>query len=421
MGSLINDAESAETQLAPESVLHRTFRAFRYPDFRMMWAGACTAQVGTQMRTAAQSWLVLDLSRDNSFFLGVDQFLGQIPIVLFSLLAGVLADRHDRRKVLLGSQYLQMLSAFLLAGLAFSGIVKVPHVWMISFLVGTAQAFGGPAYSALIPSLVPKEHMRNAVALNSVQFNLARVIGPTIAGIALTTLGAAWCFGLNGAAFVVVITILYLVKVGFVPAKSSQPLLASMKAGVRFVMHQSGMKELIVLAFLIAMLGFQVLTFAPVFARSVFHDGPRAFTLMLSCSGAGAVTGGLAVAALGRTKHQGRSLLIALALLGALTTGFALSPSIAISCVMIFLTEAALIAALSISTSLVQMIAPDEMRGRVMSVLNLASRGGLPVGAPIAGALIPMFGARTVIAWTGILMICLATYFLLFNRRIRSL
>jgi MFS family permease len=386
-----------------------------------MWIGACTAQIGTQMRTAAQSWLVLDLSRDNSFFLGVDQFLGQIPIVLFSLLAGVLADRHDRRKVLLGSQYLQMTSAFLLAALAFSGIVKVWQVWCISFVVGTAQAFGGPAYSALIPSLVPRDHIRNAVALNSVQFNLARVIGPTIAGVALITLGAAWCFGLNGVTFVVVIITLYLVKAGFVPARSSEPFLASMKAGIKFITGQPAMKELIILAFLMNMLGFQVLTFAPVFARTVYHAGPQAFTLMLSCSGAGAVAGGLFVAALGKAKQQGRSLLLAFAVFGILTIGFALSPNIFLSCVMIFLTGAALMAVLSMSTSLVQTIAPDHIRGRVMSVLNLASRGGLPVGALIAGALIPVYTVPVVIAGAGVLMVCLALYFLLIDRRVASL
>jgi predicted MFS family arabinose efflux permease len=332
-----------------------------------------------------------------------------------------LADRRDRRKVLLGSQYLQMLSAFVLAALAFTGAVQVWHVWCISFLVGTAQAFGGPSYSALIPSLVPKEHLSNAIALNSVQFNLARVIGPTIAGVALTAFGAAWCFGLNGVTFVAVIATLYMINVGFVPVKSGEPLLTSMKEGLRFIAAQRGMKELIVLAFLMTMLGFQVLTFVPVFARTVFHAGPQAFTLMLSCSGAGAVVGALTVAALGRARHQGRNLLVALALFGVLTVGFALAPSVPLACVMIFLTGAALMAVLSMSTSLVQMIAPDHMRGRVMSVMNLASRGGLPIGAPLAGALIPVYSAPVVIASAGVLLVLLALYFLVFNRRIASL
>jgi predicted MFS family arabinose efflux permease len=221
--------------------------------------------------------------------------------------------------------------------------------------------------------------------------------------------------------FVAVIVTLYLIQAGFVPAKSSEPLLASMKEGIRFITAQPGMKALIVLAFMMTMLGFQVLTFVPVFARTVFHAGPQAFTLMLSCSGAGAVAGSLIVASLGKAKHQGRNLLLTLALFGVLTVGFALSPNIPVSCFMIFLTGTALMAVLSMSTSLVQMITPDHMRGRVMSVLNLASRGGLPVGALVAGALIPIYSAPAVIAWAGLLMICLALYFLLINRRVAAL
>ena len=151
--------------------------------------------------------------------------------MLLSLLGGVFADRHDRRKVLLGSQYIQMFCAFLLATLVFTGVVQVWHVWCLSFTVGVAQSFGGPAYSALVPSLVPKEHLQNAISLNSIQFNLARVIGPALGGIALVKLGAAWNFTFNGISFVGVIITLYLIQTAFVPAKSREPILTSMKAG----------------------------------------------------------------------------------------------------------------------------------------------------------------------------------------------
>ena len=163
-----------------------------------MWIGACTSTIGTWMQTVAQQWLVYTLSKDDPFFLGLDGFLGQIPIVLFSLLGGVMADRTDRRKMLLGSQYVQMTTALVLAALTFAHVERVWHILILSFIVGSAQSFGGPAYSALIPSLVPKENLPNAIALNSIQFNLGRVIGPALGGITLTALGAAWCFGLNG-------------------------------------------------------------------------------------------------------------------------------------------------------------------------------------------------------------------------------
>jgi len=386
-----------------------------------MWSGACTSQVGTQMQTAAQSWTVLELSKNNSFYLGVDQALGQIPIVLFALLAGVLADRRDRRTILLSSQYTQMACAFAMAMLAFSGVLQVWHVWCLSFVIGTAQAFGGPSYSALIPTLVPKEHLPNAIALNSIQFNLARVIGPSFAGIALTTLGAAWCFGLNGVSFLFVIATLYIIKVGFVPQRSREPIMDSMRQGFSFILARPGMKPLILLTFMVTLLGFQIVAFLPVFAKEAFQAGPQVYTTMLSCSGAGAVTGALIVAALGKSKHQGRNSLIALVLLGILTFGFAMSPNVPVACLMIFMAGMALMSVFSMITSLVQIIVPDDMRGRVMSVYNLSVRGGGAIGPLIVGSLIPIYTARYVIAGAGVLLLCLGLYFLAFNRRVTEL
>ncbi|PYT10933.1 MAG: MFS transporter, partial [Acidobacteria bacterium] len=163
------------------------FKAFQYRDFRLMWMGACTSTIGTWMQTVAQSWLVYTLSQD-PFYLGLDAFLGQVPIVLFSLVGGVIADRRSRKSMLLMSQYIQMTCAFTLATLSFFHVVKVWHILCLSFTVGVAQSFGGPAYSALIPTLVGIEDLRNALALNSIQFNLARVIGPVLAGITLAKL-----------------------------------------------------------------------------------------------------------------------------------------------------------------------------------------------------------------------------------------
>jgi len=160
----------------------RTFRAFRYRDFRLMWMGACASTIGTFVHQFAQSWLVYDLTK-NPFYLGLDLFLGQAPIMMFSLFGGVFADRLDRRKMLLTSQYIQMTCAFLLATLFATHVVQVWHILTLSFIVGLGQSFGGPAYSALLPALVGPEDLSNAIAMNSIQFNLARVLGPIIGGL----------------------------------------------------------------------------------------------------------------------------------------------------------------------------------------------------------------------------------------------
>jgi predicted MFS family arabinose efflux permease len=400
-------------------LLKRVFKAFEYRDFRLLWFGACTSSIGTWMQTVAQNWLVLEIT-NSPFLLGLDSFLGQIPIFLFSLIGGVVADRTDRRRLLIGSQIVQMSCAFLLAALFAFGKVHVWHILSLSFVVGLAQAFGGPAYQALIPTLVAAKDLPNAIALNSIQFNLARVIGPMLGGLALTSLGAAWCFTFNGISFVAVIIALSWLPVRPLAA-SSASLLASLKEGFGFIQRQHAMAPLIALAFLMTLLGIPLLVFLPVVVKDVFHMGPRVFTLLLCISGAGAVAGALIVAAFGHIHRKGLATLLTLVILGALMTAFAISTSLILSGILLFLAGAALVAVFAMISSLVQLIAPDEMRGRVMSVYNVAFRGGMPIGALISGELITKYSVGTVLAGNGVLLAALGLYFLLFQKPVARL
>jgi predicted MFS family arabinose efflux permease len=401
-------------------VLRRVFKAFHYRDFRLMWFGACTSSVGTWMQKLAQSWLVLEIS-GSSFWLGLDAFLGEIPIFLFSLLGGVLADRVDRRRVLLGSQFVQMSCAFVLAALIATGAVQIWHILTLSFIVGLAQAFGGPAYQALIPMLVDRDDLSNAIALNSIQFNVARVIGPVLGGLALTQLGAAWCFVLNGVSFIAVIISLLLVQVGYVPLRTVETVFTSMKQGISFIRKQGTMEALIALAFLMTALAFPMITFLPVFAKDVFAGGPTTFTLLLAFSGAGSVTGALIVAWMGNIRSKGLFTVLMLVALGAGMTGFSMSRSLALSCLLLFLSGVCLISVFAMVSSLVQLITVNEMRGRVMSVYNVAFRGGMPIGSLATGYLAPIFSAPSVLAVNGLLLLALGLYFLLVQRRVASL
>src|ERR1700690_4269111 len=225
-------------------LIARVFKAFQYRDFRLMWIGACTSSIGTWMQIVAQGWLIYRLSH-SAFLLALDQFLGGIPIFLFSLIGGVVADRVERRRVLLGSQYVQMASAGLLTVLVIMGRVHVWHILCLSFVSGFAQAFGGPAYQALIPTLVEKEDMPNAIALNSIQFNVAVMVGPALAGIALARLGEKWCFGLNALSFLAPVISLLLISVRYQPERTTESMLDSMKQGIRFVRRQNSMEALI--------------------------------------------------------------------------------------------------------------------------------------------------------------------------------
>jgi predicted MFS family arabinose efflux permease len=324
----------------------------------------------------------------------------------------------------------QLTCTFLLAALFATSVIHVggpkgiEGVWPIltlSFIVGTAQSFGGPAYLSLVPSLVKPEDLQNAIGLNSIQFNLARVIGPTLGGLALTRLGAAWCFTLNGFSFIAAIASLLIIRPQFVPAKTAESVLTSMRQGFSFIRKQAAMEGLILLAFAMTLLAFPLIVFVPVFARDVFHGGPNLYTIFLVCSGCGSITGALVVAGLGKQRHQGRSALLMLIVLGALITVFALSRWLVLSCVVIFLAGAILLATFVTISSLVQMITSDQMRGRVMSVYNVAFRGGMPFGSLIVGALIKQFGAPVVLAWNGVLLAILGLYFLLVQKKVATL
>jgi predicted MFS family arabinose efflux permease len=372
------------------------------------------------MQELAQNWLVLEIT-GSAFWLGLDSFLGEIPILILSLLGGVVADRMDRRKLLVISQMIQMMSAFLLTVLIASKQVQIWHILVLSGVVGTAQAFGGPAYQALVPSLVDKEDLPNAIALNSIQFNLARVIGPVLGGLALTHLGAAWCFGLNGISFVAVIISLLLLHINFQPKKTGESMMESMKQGIAFIRNQGSMVGLIGIAFFMTALAIPMITFLPVFAKSVFQAGPQTYTYFLASSGVGSVAGALTVAALGHVQNKGRLALILLICLGAGVAAFALSKNVFVSCAMLFLSGAFMMGAFAMISSLVQLITANEMRGRVMSVYNVAFRGGMPLGSLVVGSLVPRFTAPVVIAVNGLLLIAMASYFLFFQKRVAAL
>lgn len=382
-----------------------------------MWLGACASTIGTFVQQFAQSWLVYDLTK-NAFYLGLDLFCGQLPIILFSLVGGVFADRLDRRKMLLGSQYIQMGCAFVLAVLFYTHTVQIWQILSLSFLVGLGQSFGGPAYSALLPTLVPADDLANAIAMNSIQFNLARVLGPALGGLAYATVGATWCFALNGVSYLAVIASLLMIEVKFVPQRTKESILRSMNEGLHFIRGREGLSPLVFLAFITTLLGFSLTAFLPVIVRTIFHQGTQTYQLLLICSGAGSIVGGLIVAASEKLKGQGYAVLLILIGLGAAITGFALSRWLSLSCLLIFVSGVAMMASASIMLSLVQLIVSDRMRGRVMSVYNLAFRLGIPVGSLILGKVIPVVGVSLALAGSGIILVGVAFYFAIVTRNI---
>jgi len=393
--------------------------ALTYRDFRVLWMGAFTSSIGTWMQKVAQSWLVLTLT-NSPFYLGLDAFLGELPILLLTLLGGVVADRRDRRSVLLISQVVQLSTAFTLAALVYWDLVRVWHILTLSCITGTAQAFGGPAYQSLLPNLVRRDDMPNAIALNSTQFNLARVIGPLLAGVALATMGSAACFALNGLSFLFVIASLLMLHIRHVAVTPTQSMAREMRSGLSFVRHDPVILTMTFLALCTTLLASPVLTLLPVMARDVFALGPDGYSRLMAFSGAGAVIGALTVAWLGRFSGMGRVVLIVQIMLGIVLAAFAASRLLHLSYLLIFLGSIGLMMSFSLLTSLVQLAAPNEMRGRVVSIYMMAFRGGMPLGSLAAGYFANVTSAPATLTATGLLLSLVAAVFLARAKTVRQ-
>ena len=406
----------------PARGLRRMAAALHHRDFRVLWFGAFTSTIGTWMQKVAQNWLVLTITGSSSaFFLGLDSFLGELPILLLTLVGGVVADRYDRKRLLLSSQYIQMTAAFTLAALVYWDVVRIWHVLTLSVITGLAQAFGGPAYQSLLPSLVGKNDVPNAIAFNSIQFNLARVIGPLLAGAALAAFGMVACFGLNGLSFFAVIVAILMLHVRHTPPAAKTRMHHELKSGFEYARAHPALLSLAVLGFSATFLGGPLLTFLPLFAQNVFRGGVTQYTHLMSFAGAGAVTGALVVAWLGKFRHMGRTLLILQVVFGILIALFAVTRIFWINAVLLFGCASCMVMVFAMLSSLVQLNAPNEMRGRVMSIYMVAFRGGSPLGGLVGGWMATLAGAPSVLIVNGVLLSLVATWFLTRSDGVREI
>jgi len=400
----------------PRGWRDRLAGALSHRNYRVLWFAALASTIGTWMQSYAQSWLVFDLTH-STFYLGLDSFLGQLPIILFMLIGGVVADRHDRRRLLTGSQLVQAFAALSLALLVATGQVTIALIFLLSFTAGCGQAFGGPAYQAMIPSLVPRRDLPNAIALNSTQFNLSRVLGPMAGGAVLAAVGVVWCFTLNGLSFfIVVVALASMTLAPHVPNPKPIELRNELKNGLHYVRDTRLMLVLTVLAFVTTFLAMPVSTFLPAFATTVLHGDQAPETrlwMLMACQGLGAIVGALIIGSVGRFKHMGRALLGGQIMLALFVAAFASSRSLPLSLVLIFLAGVASMAVFSMSFSLVQLTVPDNLRGRVLSIYMVALRGGWPLGALVAGFLSDRFTASHVMAGNSAVLILVAGVLLL--------
>jgi len=397
----------------PRGRFQRTFSALRYRDFRLLWIGAFASTTGSFMQTLAQGWLVYTMT-GSAFLLGVDGFLATGPMLLFSLFGGVIADRFERRNIMLLSQVLQMTFAFVLTGLIYFHSVKVWHIFILSFLTGSAQSFSGPAYASLLPLLVKRDDMANAVAMNSMQFNLARVIGPALGGIVFGLWGATACFGINGLSFLAVIMVLLVIKMPpLSETATSTSMMAQMKEGFVFVASKRSLLLLTFLSFAGTFLGMPLFTMMPVVAKTIFNLGPQGLSLLQADYGVGSVVGALFVAGSSYAAKKGRLALALQLVFAATLVAFGMSRHLAASLVIAFIAGSAIVGVVSLYSSLVQLSTTDAMRGRVMSIFMLAFRGGMPLGSLMAGFVAQRWSITTALEVNGVALAVVALAFIL--------
>ena len=388
-------------------LLVRTFRSFRYRNFRWLWFGAFTSTTGYFVAQVAESWYIYQQTGSESL-LGLTAFLNGLPILMLSLVGGVLADRMDRRYLLIGSQVLQMTAAFSLAALFFLERIEVWHILAAAFLAGLGQAFGGPAYQALTPSLVPKKHLPNAIALLSIQFNLAGTLGRPIGGGVFKYFSPAMCFFVNGLSFLAVIVSLLVIRVPVVRPSGQQNMFRSLLEGLRAVRASTKLRSLMLLGVVTAFCGIPVNLLLPVYARDVFGLDAEGYGAMGAVLAVGAVLGALAVASLGNAPRKGRNSLNMQMLLGVTIVGFAVCTSLWAAMPLLLIYGGAILAVFTMVTSLVQLNVTEEMRGRIMSVHNTAFRGVMPVSNITCGFVAEKIGAGKVLISSGVVLILVA-------------
>ena len=402
-------------ELAPSRVPH-TFRALRHRNFRLFIGGQIVSLVGTWMQNVAQAWLVYRLTH-SELLLGTTWFCSQIAVFALGPLGGIAADRFSRRKVVIVTQTLSMVQAFVLAALTLSGRVQVWHVLVLAGALGAINAFDMPGRQALVIQMTSKEDLINAISLNSATFNAARVVGPAIAGLLLAAVGEGTCFLINGISFLAVILSLTAMRIPPAAPKAPAPMWRHLVDGFRYASHNCAVRRVLALMGATTLAGMPGLVLMPFFADDIFHRGARGLGVLMGAMGVGAVVGALTLARRTELSGLGRVMVI-----GGLTTGacylaFAFSPFFYLSLALMPVVGYSVMRQMASANTTIQTLIPDEYRGRIMALYSMTVVGLGPFGSLAAGALAGRFGARATVGLGGALALGSSLVFAWYLRR----
>ena len=368
-------------------------RSLRHRNFQLFFSGQLISLIGTWMDTIAESWLVYRLT-GSSLLLGTVAFAGQIPVFLLSPIGGMAADRWNRRKVVIATQTASMFLAFALAYLTLSGRVRVWQVILLAALMGVVNAFDIPARQAFLVEMVGRDDLMNAIALNSSMFNGARIIGPSIAGILVASIGEGWCFFSNAVSYIAVIAGLLMMRIERPPKdeKYVSPL-DHIAEGFRFVSHTAPIRLILLLLGLVSFVAMPYSVLMPIFAAQILHGNARTLGVLMGATGVGALAGALTMASRQTVRGLGRWVWIACAAFGSSLILFSISHWYLVSIALLVPVGFSMMVQMSSSNTLIQAMVPDRLRGRTMAVYSMMFMGMAPLGALFSGALADRIGA----------------------------
>jgi MFS family permease len=386
-------------------------RAFRHRDYQLFYAGQLISLTGTWIQMVAESWLVFRLT-GSSTLLGMSAFAAQIPVFLFASIGGTVADRFDRHRIIVVTQTVSMVLAFILAALTLTDVVRVWHVFVLAACLGIVNAFDIPARQVFVVDLVGREDLVNAIALNSSLVNGARVLGPSIAGLTVAAVGEGWCFLLNGLSYVAVLWSLLMMRVPKATrTREQRSARRDAIEGFRFVIRTTPVRALLLLLGIVSFAGMPYAVLMPIFAESILHGGARGLGILMGASGLGALAGTLTLATRSGVRGLGRWVVSGAAAFGVALVLFSLSRNFWLSALLLVPAGAAMMVQMASSNTLIQAMVPDALRGRVMAVYSMMFMGMAPFGSLFAGAVAERIGAPKTIAIGGLVCIGAAAIF----------
>lgn len=378
------------------------FAALRFRDFRLFWIGQLISQIGDWMQMTAVSWLLYDLT-GSAFQLGINGIFRAVPMVGLGLIAGAIADRYDRRRLLLALQLLLMAQFILFGILVQVGLAEAWHIYALTFTNGVMRTLEGPARQAMFPALIPRSALANAVALNSVIWKGTMLVGPSLAGITISVIGIAGTLYVNAASFLAVVFALLWMSPSVQPARAPGPLLGDLKEGLAYVTSQKTIGRIMIMEAISSLFGFNT-AILTIFARDIFAAGPSGFGFLQSARGVGGIFGSTLVVSLGAGAPFGKIMFISGLLYGLGFASFGLAPSFGLGLGLMALVGFADAVWGATRSMILQLQTPDALRGRVMGVFSLSSKGMQPLGQVETGLVVPLIGARVATVLGGLVV-----------------